>query len=125
MPDAAEFAELGRRAAKCKQSRSAKVALCRFKSHFGTPPDVVSDAWELIVESPFVRDSNMLGHKEPDPAHFLWGLMLLKLHSTWDVLANALSVDVNTVKKWGMLYLEACAELDCEVVSSEHICVAN
>jgi len=113
---AAEFAELGRRTARCKLSKSIKVNERRFKLQFGSPPDVVSDAWELIIESDFIRNGDVLGNKDPNPIHFLWSLMLLKQCPTWDVLANTLRVDENAVKKWGMLCLEACAELDAQVV---------
>lgn len=89
----------------------------RFKSHFGVTPDVVNDSWELVLEGDVIRYTNLLGTTRPDPTHLLWALMLLKVHSTWDILADFLKVDKNAVKKWSLLYLEAVAELDKEVVS--------
>lgn len=111
-----EFEELGRKTAKYKFSRSQKVRLRRFKSHFGVPPDVVSCTWELLLEHDFLKN-NMPGLKSPNPEHMLWALMMLKRHSTMPVLASNLKVDENTLRKWGFLYLEAMAELDRDVVS--------
>jgi len=111
------FTELGRITGKYKHSRLAKVSMRRFKSHFGVTPDVVNDSWELVLEGDVIRYTNLLGTTRPDPTHLLWALMLLKVHSTWDILADFLKVDKNAVKKWSLLYLEAVAELDKEVVS--------
>lgn len=80
--DEAAFAELGRVAARHKHSGSEKVTMRRFKSHFGSPPAVVADSWELILEGDVLRHSNLLGSKPANPAHLLWAMMLLKMHTT-------------------------------------------
>lgn len=113
---AAQFEQLGRETAKYKQSRSAKVRLRRFKSHFGVAPEVVADTWELLIESRFLIDK-LPGLQAPDPVHMLWALMHLKRYETMDVLATALKIDEATLEKWAHFYLEAIAELDSGVVS--------
>ena len=113
----AQFEELGIQTAKYKQSRSAKVRLRQFKSHFGVAPEVVVDVWELLMESRFVRDQRP-GLQPPDPTHMLWALMLLKRYDTMDRLAAHLKIDEDTLLKWTDFYLGAMAELDSQVVSS-------
>lgn len=112
---AAQFIELGRLTAKYKYSNSAAVSLRRFKSNFGVPADVVACVWELLIESPLLLN-HLPGLLVPDPVHLLWALMLLKRYDTMDVLAAALKIDEDTLRKWSHFYLEAIAELDSEVV---------
>ena len=107
---------LGERTAKFKRSRSAWIRQRRFKSHFGVAPDVVVNAWELLMESKYLRDNRPGLQPEADPVHLLWALMLLKRYDTMDVLASHLKIDEDTLRKWALFYLEALAELDKEVV---------
>ena len=111
-----DFERLGRLTAKYKHTRSKVVTLRRFKSHFGVAPDVVACTWELLIESKFVRQ-RLPGLAPPNPVHLLWALMFLKRYDTMDVLAAALDIDEDTLRKWAFFYLEAGAELDREVVS--------
>lgn len=111
-----EFEQLGVRTAKYKSSRSEIIRLRRFKSNFGVAPEVVADAWDLLMENRFLRN-RLPGRLPPDPVHFLWALMLLKGYSTVDKLASHLQINEDTLQKWTHFYLEAMAELDSEVVS--------
>ena len=80
-------------------TRSGRSASSRFKSHFGVAPDVVVDFWELLSESEFVRTNNP-GLKDPDPAHLLWALMLLKKYGTMSTMADSIGVHEDTLRKW-------------------------
>jgi len=117
--DAADFEDLGRTVAKYKYSSSAKVTLRRFKAHYGTPPDILAQTWELLRESKYVEEHPELMKRSLNPTYFMWGFLCLKVYSTWPCLANFLKVDEKTVKKWAMLYLEATAELDRQVVCTQ------
>ena len=116
--DSTEIQELGRVTAKYKHSGSEKVRLRRFKSHFGTPPEIAAYTWELLINSKFVRNELPgIRHCGPNPVHMLWALMLLKRYDTMEVLADHLKIDEDTLRKWSHFYLEAMAELDADVVS--------
>ena len=97
--DYAAFEELGLRTAKYRPSKCDKKRKERFKSHFGVAPDVVVDLWELLSESEFVRTNNP-GLKDPDPAHLLWALMLLKKYGTMSTMADSIGVHEDTLRKW-------------------------
>jgi len=114
--DVIEFEELGRVVAKCKLSRSAKVRARRFRSHCGSPSDVVASCWELLIESKFVKENKILGRVETNPTHFLWALLFHKTCATMQWMASKLGVDEKTAEKWIKLHLEAIAELDSQVV---------
>lgn len=114
--DAEEFQELGSSVAKIRRSSSKKVMLRRFKAEFGAPPEAVVDAWDLLMESAFLRDQLADTSRPPNPDHFLWALMLLKKYSVTTTLANSVGVDEKTFRKWSWIYLEATAELDKKVV---------
>ena len=56
-----------------------------FKSFFGVSPGVCADAWFLIERHTELKRGNK--------RHFLWGLMILKIYSTYKVMAKLLDVD--------------------------------
>jgi len=114
--DANDFYKMGSRIARYKLSRSENVSQRRFKAHFGTPSDVAACTWELMTEAKFLRDA--LGSSKPNPDHMMWSLMLLKMYPTMPAMASTLQVDETTVRKWCLLYLEAMAELDRQLVST-------
>ena len=112
-----EFEELGRYVAKYGHTNSEKVRLRRFKAEFGVAPDVVVDAWDLLLESKFLQSLlNGTSRQPKNPEHLLWALMLLKQYSLTTVLAKTVKVDEKTFRKWSWIYLQALAELDRVVV---------
>ena len=56
-----------------------------FKSFFGVSPGVCEDAWFFIERHTELKRGNK--------RHFLWGLMILKIYSTYKVMAKFLDVD--------------------------------
>ena len=116
-----DFAELGAIVAKYARSNSEKVAMRRFKSEFGVAPDVVRDAWDLLIESKFFQrkiSKATILRRPPNPQHLLWALMLLKQYSLTTTLAKIAKVDEKTYRKWSFLYLDSLAELDRVVVGT-------
>ena len=116
-----EFEALGRQVANYRFSNSALVRTRRFKAEFGVAPDVVVDAWDLLLESKFLRKKlSCVFVRRPtlNPEHLLWALMLLKQYALTTTLAKTVKVDEKTFRKWSFIYLEALAELDRDVVST-------
>lgn len=83
----------------------------RFRSHFGTSVDQVNQMWIRI--DPFVTMP-----KGSHPKHIYWGLMLLKIYSSENVLKTlAGGPDIKTLRKWSWLFIQAISDLEMELVS--------
>lgn len=52
------------------------------------------------------------------PVHLLWGLMLMKVYATEDVLANIAKATEKTFRKWAWAFIDALADLSYTLVSS-------
>lgn len=87
---------------------SVVVENIRFMTHFGTPPSIVVKIWAMLTDTPV----------DPffKPKHLLWTLLFLKTCPTFDVLANRVSADEKTVRKWVWYGIHATANLIDQVV---------
>ena len=80
-----------------------------FKSFFGVGPGVCADAWYLLEKHRDLKSGNK--------RHFLWGLMTLKLYSTYEIMAKLLKVDKKTIRKWAWHFIYLLDSIDYLVVS--------
>ena len=82
----------------------------RFRSWFGVSPEVVAEAWDLLV------DSDLLPRKGV-PEHLLWTLYHLKLYTSEEDTACVFKKDEKTCRKWISAFLDGLADLEAETVS--------
>ena len=97
-----------------QSSNSISVRLRRFRSKFGTSPQVVVAAWKLVDENEYPPLPG--GTKKLE--HMLWALMLLKEYGTEEDLAEAAGVDEKTFRKWAWLWAEKLSWLEMDLVSN-------
>ena len=74
----------------------------RFTSLFGTSPNICAYVW------------GGLGNMLPiggEPQHLLWGLLLIKVYATEQVLSIIAGVDRKTYRKWAWKFISAVSEL--------------
>lgn len=84
----------------------------RFKAFFHQSPVMCSYGWRHLVESGWLDSIN-----RPEPKHYLWTMMFLKLYGTEEVNASRVGCDEKTFRKWVWFYAEGIANLDKVFVS--------
>lgn len=97
------FVLLGNRYTSSSLTRSAQVALRRFKSHFGVTPTVCSIIWGKIKYD--------LPHGG-EPKHLLWALLFLKQYSDENARRSILKSDEKTIRKWTWKFVEVLSNMD-------------
>jgi hypothetical protein len=86
----------------------------RFKTTFGTKPEVVADVWNRLDAYNTINEKGVSSH------HLLWGLMLLKVYAKEAILCTlAGGVDEKTFRKWAFLFVHHISFLEPEVVSKQ------
>ena len=96
------------------QRCNERTRLERFKSWFGTPPDIVAIVWAGLALTGWLRFTH-----NPKPEHLLWSLVFLKTYSTEPTLASRVGgVDEKTFRKWAWFYVEGIAGLASKTVST-------
>ena len=94
-----------------RQGYHRRMSIRRYKAHFGIVPGVCADIWAMINPreeiSPYAK-----------PVHLLWGLMLMKVYSTEEVLSGIAGVTEKTYRKWAWTFIRATSDLSYSVVSS-------
>ena len=99
-----EFKAIGLILTNCRQETSSVTFIRRFKSFFGTIPEICSRIWNLLE-----------GHHHPSskPKHLLFSLHFLKCYDTEENNAKFFCVDEKTFRKWSWFYFPLIAfELD-------------
>ena len=91
------------------------IATHRFKTTFGTTEDVVAlELWPVIHPRIFT----ILGMKNFQPIHLLWGLMFLRKYYTEEEGAQIVGVKSKfTYRKWAKAVIIQIAMMRPEVVS--------
>ena len=85
----------------------------RFKSHFGTRPEICADIW-LRLDPPSLPAGAKI-------VHLLWALMLLKVYATESVNCSVVGgVDEQTWRYWSWFFVDAVSQLEPDIVSSCH-----
>lgn len=98
--------------AKKEEKMDNLVSLRKFRTLFGTSPNICSIVWNMVYPS-----SN-IALKRAKPQHLLWALMLLKTYSEESVMSClAGGVDEKTFRKWAWIFIQEIESLFAEVVS--------
>ena len=85
----------------------------RFRAHFGTTPTVCLIIWERL--DPF--ESILPYHRGVQFKHLLWALLFMKIYGTEHLHTSLVGgVDEKTFRKWSWIFIDAIADLECEVV---------
>ncbi|KAL9183038.1 hypothetical protein ACHAXT_004825 [Thalassiosira profunda] len=96
-----------------RQGYHRRMSIRRYKAHFGIVPGVCADIWAMINPreeiSPYAK-----------PVHLLWGLMLMKVYSTEEVLSGIAGVTEKTYRKWAWTFIRATSDLSYSVIRLEH-----
>lgn len=100
--DAHTFLKLGNTYTKSVLSRP-KVALRRFKSHFGVTLEVCSIVWNEI------RNSAPVGAL---PTHLLWCLSFLKEYTTEHNRRSVFNADEKTMREWTWAFVKLISEMN-------------
>ena len=89
-----------------------RMSYRRFRAFFGAMPAVCADMWQMM--NPFEEMS-----KYARPVHLLWGLMLMKVYATEEVLAGIAGVSEKTFRKWSWKFIKGMSALSYNLVSDE------
>jgi hypothetical protein len=83
----------------------------RFRSTFGTSPDVCAVIWNML--DPY----NTIAHEGTSPQHLLWALMFMKMYAKESVRCSmAGGVDEKTLRKWVWIFVIEISFLEPYVV---------
>ena len=74
----------------------------RYRSLFGTSPDVCTKLWKYIGESKL---------KKSLPVNLLWGLMLFKVYASEHIKCCIALVDEKTFRKWSEIFMKLLADI--------------
>lgn len=97
------FIKLGNKYTKSSLTRSAAIALRRFKAHFGVTPIVCSIIWEHIKnELPPGAEAK----------HLLWTLLFLKTYVDEHNRHSLFGADEKTIRKWTWIFIKHLSELN-------------
>ena len=89
-----QLLELGLLEILSRRPRSKKFEQRLFIAHFGCRPCNALIVWKMLHSDNCLNDI-----KNPDPLHFLWMLLFLKLHPKVDVMEMMYKKDRKTIKK--------------------------
>ena len=106
------FYEAGCRLIKRSGGRSGwhRLDLRKFRSHFGTCPAICAELWQMIDPQEFIN-------RFARPEHLLWGLMLMRVYATEEVLSGIAGVTEKTYRKWAWKFVQAVSDLSYTLVS--------
>ena len=92
---------------KRRNTKSDDLRRRRFRSNFGTTPEICSNVWVRIM---FTRRKN-IPYPNPSPRHLLWALYLMKTYGTENCLAGNCSVDEKTFWSWAWIFIKEVSRL--------------
>lgn len=102
------FLQLGNIYTKSSLTRSANIALRRFKSFFGVTPIVCSIIWEKLT------DELPAG---AEPKHLLWSLLFLKQYSNEHNRRSIVNADEKSIRKWTWIFVELLSNMNVVTLS--------
>ena len=112
-----EFEELGGHMLKRSVAGISDATFEReWVAHFAVVPAVVFETWRLLG-----IDYSVEEHKNIQPVHLLWALLLLKVYANEDVLCKICGCHRDTYRKYAWQLIEMVSYLASDVVSC---CVA-
>ena len=92
-------------------AKQTKTNVRRFRSFFGTSPEICSDLWELLVMADQIPDY-------AKPEHLLWSLLFLKVYGTEASLTSMVDCpDEKTFRKWVKIFVTGISWLESDIVS--------
>lgn len=104
------FKELGNKILGRGKKRS-------WRAVFGIGPKVMVRSWNLLLENPSEEFQAALQGKPPNPEHFLWALIFMKVYGNETTNARiAGNVCEDTFRKWSLLYAREIGSLFDEVI---------
>ena len=105
----ATFSEAGRWLIfRCDGYR--RMSRRKFKAYFGADPEICADIWQMINPPEEVS-------RYARPMHLLWGLLLMKVYATEEVLSGIAGVTEKTFRKWAWKFIKEVADLSYSLVS--------
>ncbi len=111
--DPSAFLFHGSRITNCVHSSTSRQ-MASFKAHFGVIPEICSIMWSMILtigaEVPALERKHSF-------VHLLWGLLLLKVYSTEEVLCGKVGVDPKTFREHAWFMIRKASKLKPRVVS--------
>ena len=87
-----------------------RISKRKFRAYFGATSAICADIWQMI--NPREEISSFI-----KPIHLLWGLMLMKVYSTEEVLSGIAGVTEKTFQKWAWKFIKEIADLSYSLVS--------
>ena len=117
-PSLTDFEALGQQLEGYTISTSNKIKRHRFVSFFGIDALIVSILWSMLVDA---EDEIMVRVDSVKPVYLLWALLFLKCYNTNTRNAAITGVDEKTFRHWSWILIEAMANFDREIVSTESI----
>ena len=87
----------------------------RFREMFGIGPTVCLICWNMLTTLGYLPEGGRL-------VHFLWFLCFLKVYPNQGPLSVLCGgADPKTIRKWVLLFIDAVADLEPEVVSCSQL----
>lgn len=112
---AALFNDLGMELLHRSSSDVSLTSDRRFRSTFGTTPEVCAVIWNMLDPYSTMEDA-------ASPKHLLWALMFLKVYAKESIhCAMVGGVDEKTFRKWAWYFVEHISYLEAEVVRCQLI----
>ena len=87
-----------------------RLPLRNFKAHFGATPEICADIWQMINPPQHIN-------RYARPVHLLWGLMLMRVYATEEILSAIAGVTEKTYRKWAWKFIIAVSNLSYSLVS--------
>lgn len=85
----------------------------KWKSFFGTSPEVASEVWNRLVEHEVIPSGGK-------PKHLLYAYVLLKKYAGDDGCAQMVGCHPNTFRPWAWIFIELIHDLHWEVIQFDH-----
>ena len=98
------FINAGRDIQNHPTALSIKTEDRKFRSFFGTCPEVCLDVWNRLKPYDNV-------HVDSKPKHLLWGSMLIKVYATDEALSSLAKADEKTFPKWAWKFIVAVSDV--------------
>ena len=89
-----------------------RISQRKFRAYFGATSAICADIWQMI--NPREEISSFV-----KPIHLLWGLMLMKVYATEEVLSGIAGVTEKTFRKWAWKLIKEVSTLSYSLVSCE------
>ena len=114
LTSADEFNGLGLQIMNRHDGYTDATMLNRFRSWFGTSPEICEILWARLNISGWTDFS---GVRPAHPMYLLWALLFLKSYGTEALLSAVVGADEKTYRKWVWFYVKGIASLHGSIVS--------